>query len=358
MKRVHNFSAGPAALPTSVLEQAQSELPDYQGKGASIMEMSHRGPEYTQVEAQAKERLTRLLGLGDDFEILFLQGGASQQFMMVPYNFLSEGQTADYINTGSWSTKAIKEATRFGTVHVPFSSEDGNFNRVPRQEELTFSGDAEYVHFTSNNTIFGTQFPTEPDTAGIPLVTDASSDFLCRPIDVKKYGLIYAGAQKNLGPAGVAVVLVRKDFLSKGKTDVPTILKYSTHAEKLFHTPPTYTVYLVNLVLGWVEANGGLEGFKKKNEEKAALLYQELDADDFYRGTAETASRSLMNVTFRLGTEELEAQFLKEAANHDLVALKGHRSVGGIRASMYNACSLETVQALVGFMQDFRSRNG
>lgn len=359
MKRVHNFSAGPAVLPLEVLEKAQEQLVDYNGSGTSIMEKSHRGAEYVEIDAQARQRFINLLGLGDDFEVLFLQGGASTQFMQIPFNFLSQGETADYINTGTWSTKAIKETGLFGKVNEAFSSKDSNFSRVPSNEELKLTKDARYVHYTSNNTIFGTQFKTEPETNGIPLVCDASSDFLSRPIDAQKHGMIYAGAQKNLGPAGVTVVIIRKDFLkSANKTNIPTILNYNTHVGAMFNTPPAFAVYMVNLVLEWIEGKGGLEYFKTFNEEKAGLLYNEIDADDFYTGTVEQTSRSNMNVTFRLGTEELEAQFIKEAASHDLVALKGHRSVGGIRASIYNACPRESVAALVAFMNEFRAKNG
>lgn len=359
MKRVHNFSAGPAILPLEVLEKAQEQLVDYNGSGTSIMEKSHRGAEYVEIDAQARQRLINILGLGDDFEVMFLQGGASTQFMQIPFNFLSKGETADYINTGTWSTKAIKESGLFGNVNEAFSSKDSNFSRVPSSEELKLTKDAKYVHYTSNNTIFGTQFKTEPETNGAPLVCDASSDFLSRPIDVQKYGMIYAGAQKNLGPAGVTVVIIRKDFLkSANKTNIPTILNYNTHVGAMFNTPPAFAVYMVNLVLGWIEGKGGLEYFKTFNEEKARLLYKEIDADDFYSGTVEAGSRSNMNVTFRLGTEELEAQFIKEAASHDLVALKGHRSVGGIRASIYNACPRESVAALATFMNEFRTKNG
>lgn len=360
MKRVHNFSAGPAILPLEVLQKAQAELIDFQGTGTSIMEKSHRGPEYTKVDAEARERLSRILGLGNDFEIMFLQGGASTQFFSIPFNFLGKGETADYINTGTWSKKAIKEAQPFGTVNDAFSSAASNFSRVPTSEELELTDGAKYVHFTSNNTIFGTQFPAEPETNGIPLVCDASSDFLSRPIDVSKYGMIYSGAQKNLGPAGVTVVIIRKDFLaSANKTDLPTMVNYKTHAEgAMFNTPPTFAVYMVNLVLEWIEKNGGLDYFKKLNEKKSGLLYSEIDADDFYRGTVEEPSRSNMNVCFRLGSKELEAEFLKEAAIHDLVALKGHRSVGGVRASIYNACPEESVQALADFMKEFKAKKG
>ncbi len=359
MNRVHNFSAGPATLPLEVLEKAQLELTNYKGKGASIMEMSHRSPEYTEINNQATERLKDITGADDDWEILFLQGGASTQFMMVPYNVLSENQTADYIDTGSWSSKAIKEAKIFGTVHVPFSGKELSYTRIPENSELQLSENPVYTHITSNNTIFGTQYQTDPETNGSPLVCDASSDFLSRPIDLSKYGLIYAGAQKNLGPSGVTVVMVRKSFLENQKnTPIPTILNYHTHIEKLFNTPPSFAVYMVNYVLEWIQQKGGLSYFEKFNTEKADLLYNEIDRDDFYRGTVDKNSRSKMNVPFRLLSEDLEKKFLAEAAEHDLVALKGHRSVGGIRASIYNACGMESAKALVDFMQEFRNQNG
>lgn len=359
MNRVHNFSAGPAVLPLEVLQKAQEELTEYQDKGRSIMEMSHRSAEYTEIDHQAKSRLRDLLGLETDFEIMFLQGGASSQFMMAPFNFLNENQTADYIDTGRWSNKAIKEAKIFGNVHRPYSSKDTGYDRVPTNEELNFSSDPAYVHFTSNNTVAGTQFNEEPQTNGVPLVCDASSDFLSKPLDVSRYGIIYAGAQKNVGPAGVTIVIIRKDFLEKANTNgVPTILQYQTHAEKIFNTPPTFNVYMVNLVLQWIQEKGGLSYFKKYNEEKAALIYDEIDRDDFYRGAVEKDSRSLMNITFRLPTEDLESKFLSEATDQDLYTLKGHRSVGGIRASIYNACPRESVETLVNYMKDFRDNNG
>ncbi|MEX0770025.1 MAG: 3-phosphoserine/phosphohydroxythreonine transaminase [Balneolaceae bacterium] len=359
MNRVHNFSAGPATLPADVLEKVQSELLDYKGKGRSIIEMSHRSPEYTEIHEQASERLKNILGAGDDWNVLFLAGGASTQFLMAPYNFLNENRKADYINTGSWSKKAIKEAKLFGKVHIPYSSEDQNFTRVPRNDELDLSDDATYVHFTSNNTIFGTQFPSEPASNGAPLVCDASSDFLSRPIDLDRYGIIYAGAQKNIGPAGVTVVLIHDDFVKEVRPEpIPSMMKYQTHLEKIFNTPPVFGVYMVNYVLEWIQEKGGISYFESFNNEKAELLYSEIDRDDFYRGTAEKESRSRMNVTFRLQNEELEAKFLKEATDHDLYTLKGHRSVGGIRASIYNACRRESVDTLVQFMKDFRSENG
>jgi phosphoserine aminotransferase len=359
MNRVHNFSAGPAILPLEVLQQAQADLVDYQGTGASIMEKSHRGADYTQVHEEATALLTSVLGLGNDFEVLFLQGGASTQFLMAPMNLLSKGQTADYINTGAWSTKAIKEAKAFGEVHEVYSGKDGNFTHIPTQEELALSEHARYVHFTSNNTIFGTQFATEPETNGVPLVCDASSDFLSKPIDIARYGIIYAGAQKNLGPAGVTIVIARKDVLEGiSKTDIPTIMDYRTHVQNLFNTPPVFPVYMVKLVLEWIQSKGGISYFERFNLEKAGLLYSAIDEDDFYSGTADLASRSLMNVTFRLPSEELEKKFIQEATAAHLDALKGHRSVGGVRASIYNACPMESVQALVAFMADFKAKHG
>ncbi len=359
MNRIHNFSAGPAALPLEVLKKAQEELLDYHGCGMSIMEVSHRGPEYIAVDASARERLVRLLGLGDDFEVMFLQGGASTQFLMVPYNFLAAGQTADYLNTGTWAKKALKEAKPFGNVHVAFSSEAENYTRVPKQDEIHLSGKAEYVHFTSNNTIFGTEFSTEPESGGVPLVCDASSNFLSRPVDISRYGLIYAGAQKNLGPAGATVVIVRKEFMAKAKTEgVPTILSYATHAGTMFNTPPVFAVYLVDLVLEWLEAKGGVAAMEQANIRKAELLYGEIDRDGFYVGTAQPESRSRMNVTFRIADEALEKPFVKEAEAAGLSGLKGHRSVGGMRASIYNACEYASAEALVQFMQEFRRKNG
>jgi phosphoserine aminotransferase len=360
MKRIHNFSAGPARLPLEVLEKAKSELIDYQGLGYSVMEMSHRSDAYTEIDRQAKERIRNLLGLGDGFHITFLQGGDSTQFMMVPRNFLDESKTADYIDTGRWSAKAIKEAKLFGNVNVPFSSAEAGYDSVPVSQNLTFSDDAAYVHYTSNNTVAGSQFPTEPETGGLPLVCDASSDFISRPIDVEKYAFIYAGAQKNVGPAGVTIVIIRKDFLENAATteQLPTMLNYKMHTKKIFNTPPVFNVYMVNLVLEWIEEKGGVDYFATFNKKKAGLIYDEIDKDDFYRGAVQKDSRSLMNITYRLPSEELEEKFLAEAAEHDMVALKGHRSVGGIRASLYNACPMESAQALADFMADFRDKNG
>ena len=358
MDRAHNFCAGPATLPLPVLEKVQAELTNYRGKGASILEMSHRSKEYTEINRQAVSRLKNLLNAGEEWDVLFLQGGASSQFMMVPQNFLSPDRTADYIDTGTWSYKAIHEANIFGNVHIPFSSKPENYTRVPSNDELELSANAGYVHFTSNNTIYGTQFPSEPNVDA-PLVCDASSDFLSRPLNLDKYGLIYAGAQKNLGPAGVTVVLIKKSFAdSQANNDIPTILDYKTHMKKIFNTPPVFAVYMVNYVLEWLEQSGGISHFQSVNQLKSEKLYAELDRDDFYYGTVQKGSRSKMNVTFRLNDENLESLFLKEAEQHGLLALKGHRSVGGIRASIYNACTLESVDALISFMKEFRNTHG
>jgi phosphoserine aminotransferase len=358
MERAHNFCAGPATLPLPVLEKVQQELTNYRGKGASILEMSHRSKEYTEINRQAVTRLKNLLNAGDEWDVLFLQGGASSQFMMVPQNYLSPDRTADYIDTGTWSDKAIHEARIFGNVHVPFSSKDEDYTRVPINSELQLSEYPHYVHFTSNNTIYGTQFPSEPDV-NAPLVCDASSDFLSRPLDLDKYGLIYAGAQKNLGPAGVTVVLIKKSFAdTQAGNNIPTILDYKTHLKKIFNTPPVFAVYMVNYVLEWLEQSGGIEHFQTLNQQKSKKLYAELDRDDFYHGTVQKESRSKMNVTFRIHDVSLEEKFLSLAEKNGLLALKGHRSVGGIRASIYNACSIESVDALIDFMDEFRKSNG
>lgn len=361
-QRQHNFSAGPGALPTEVLEEVRDELPVYPGVGASIIEISHRSPAYSEVHERAGARMKGLLGMGDDWHVLFLQGGASMQFHQVPLNFLPENGSADYLDTGTWSSNAIEEAEVVGRgrnagPRTVASSADENYSYIPDRETWSLDPDAAYLHFTSNNTIFGTQFATEPE-ADVPLVCDASSDFLSRPIDVDRYGLIYAGAQKNIGPAGVTAVLVRDSFLERRLPGLPTMLDYGTHAKKLFNTPPVFAVYLVDKVLGWVEANGGLTGMVERNRRKADALYGALDASDFYRPTVSDDSRSQMNVCFRLPTEDLEAQFIKEAKGEGLLALKGHRSVGGVRASIYNAVAPESVDALVDFMGRFERANG
>ncbi|MEM1269758.1 MAG: 3-phosphoserine/phosphohydroxythreonine transaminase [Bacteroidota bacterium] len=356
--RAFNFSAGPGTLPVAILEEMAGELPIYKEIGSSVMEISHRSATYTEIAASARASLRRLLGMGDDWHIVFLQSGASMQFYQVPLNFLREDDSADYLDTGTWSAKAIKEALRVGRVNVPASSKDKNYSYIPTPDTWTLDAHAAYLHFTSNNTIFGTQYATEPE-ADVPLVCDASSDFLSRPIDLDKYGLIYAGAQKNVGPAGVTIVLIKDSFLQTRKPDLPTMLDYGTHTAKLFHTPPVYAVYAVEKVLRWLEDFGGLEAMQAQNETKAKVLYDAIDGTDFYSGAAREDSRSLMNVTFRIASgEDMEAKFLAEAKEAGLLALKGHRSVGGIRASIYNAMEPAGVDALVGFMKAFEQANG
>ncbi len=358
--RIHNFNAGPAALPLSVLEEIQAGFLNFKGSGMSIAEVSHRSKWFDEVIEDAVARVRRLLKLDDHFHVLFLQGGASLQFCMIPMNLLPEGRSADYVNTGTWATKAIKEARIQGKeVKVVASSEDKNFSYIPK--EISFSPDAAYAHITSNNTIKGTQWASFPDTGGVPLICDMSSDIMSKPFDPSPFGLIYAGAQKNLGPAGATLVIIREDMLERVPKGLPTMLKYTTFVEKdsMFNTPPCFAVYTIQLVLKWLEDTiGGLETMEKANREKADLLYRAIDESEYYRGTAEKESRSLMNVTFRLPSEDLEKQFVQQAQEHGLSGLKGHRSVGGCRASIYNATTLEAVKALIGFMEEFARKNG
>ena len=358
MSRVHNFNAGPAALPLPVLERAQREMVEYEGSGMSLLEHSHRGKVYEAVHDQAGSLLRELVGIGDDYEILFLQGGASLQFAMLPMNLLHPSKSADYLLTGVWSKKALSEAKLLGKPRVAAdSSKDGVFTRVPRQDELQLDADAAYVHMTTNNTIFGTQWHVDPEVGKVPLIADMSSDFLWKPFDINRYGMVYAGAQKNIGPSGLAVVVMRKDLIAAGRKDIPTILRYDTHAENrsLYNTPNTFAIYMVRNVLEHVKALGGLAAVEKTNRAKADALYGALDADpDFWRCPVEKESRSTMNVVWRLPTEELEERFVKEASKAGLVGLKGHRSAGGIRASIYNAVPAESVAALVEFMTTFR----
>ena len=361
-RRQHNFSAGPGALPAEVLEEVRAELPAYPGVGASIVEISHRSPTYSEIHERAASRTKRLLGMGDEWRVLFLQGGASMQFHQVPLNFLPDGGSADYLDTGTWSANAITEAEIVGAgrgagPRVVASSRDDDYTYIPDRETWDLDPAAAYLHFTSNNTIYGTQFAVTPD-AEVPLVCDASSDFLSRPLDVDRYGLVYAGAQKNIGPAGVTAVLVRDGFLERRHPALPTMLDYGTHAAKVFNTPPVFAVYLVDKVLGWIEAHGGLAGMVERNRGKADALYGALDASDFYSPTVRRDSRSQMNVCFRLPSEDLEARFITEAKAEGLLALKGHRSVGGVRASIYNAVEPASVAALVGFMGRFEAAHG
>ncbi len=357
--RVFNFNPGPATLPLPVLEEIREEFLNYKNTGMSIIETSHRSPAFDGVINDAVTRTKRLLGLDDNFHVCFIQGGASMQFAMIPMNLLNPGESADYINTGTWSTKAIKEAQKLGkTIRVAASSEDKNFSYIP--DNIKISPDAVYVHITTNNTIKGTQWHRLPDTGRIPLVADASSDIMSRPLDISKFGLIYAGAQKNIGPAGVCMVIVRKDLLGRAKEMIPTMLDYTTYVEKnsLYNTPPCFAIYTISKVLAWLEDTiGGLEAMDKINRKKAGILYDYMDQTDFYLPTAATESRSLMNVTFRLADEELEKRFVAEAAQAGLVGLKGHRSVGGCRASIYNAMPTEGVEKLVEFMADFEKKN-
>lgn len=358
--RVFNFYSGPAMLPLPVLEQAQNELIDFKGTGMSVMEISHRSDAFLEVLASAQARLRSLLGLTDDFHVLFLQGGATLQFSMVPMNFLNGG-VADYVVTGTWSEKARKTAAGFGTPNRANEPGEAGFTCVPRNEELRFSQNAAYVHYVSNETIDGVEFPFDLDGSGIPVICDASSNILSRPIDVDRYSMIYAGAQKNIGPSGVTVVLIRNEMLERCRGRQNGVLSYNLFAENgsMPNTPNTWGVYMIDLVCGWLEAQGGLAVMRSINERKAGLLYSAIDGSDgFYRGNAENEARSKMNVTFRLGSSDLEAAFCEEAANQGLVGLRGHRSVGGIRASIYNAFPVEGVERLVEFMLDFAVRNG
>jgi len=358
MKRAYNFGAGPSALPTEVLEIAQKELLDYQNSGISIMEASHRSKLYDDVHQSAISRIRKLYNLPDDFEVLFLQGGASLQFAMVPMN-LYQGGKVEYANTGAWSKKAIKEAEIQGlNFEVVASSAESGFDHIP---EVNFSDDCDFCHITSNNTIYGTQYQEYPKTAS-PLAIDASSDIFSRPVDWDRVGLMYAGAQKNAGPSGLTIVLIRKDLIGRVKESVPTMLRYKTHADanSLFNTPPTFGIYLLNLILGWIENKGGIEKVNEENIKKAKLLYDAIDnSNGFYTGHAKEGSRSLMNVSFNIKDKDadLEAKLLEEAANAGMIGLKGHRSIGGLRASIYNAVPFEAVEALVNLMDDFAKRN-
>ncbi|MFO7707158.1 MAG: 3-phosphoserine/phosphohydroxythreonine transaminase [Desulfobacterales bacterium] len=360
-KRIVNFNPGPAALPLPVLEEIQENLLDYKGAGMSVLEMSHRAKEFEAILNDAVARTRRLLKLDERFHVIFLQGGATLQFSMVPMNFLADGRSADYVDTGTWSTNAIKEARVLNKpIRVVASSEESQFTRIPHP--ITFSPDAVYAHITSNNTIRGTQWEKFPDTGGVPIVADMSSDIMSRPFDAAPFGLIYAGAQKNIGPAGVTLVIVREDLLKRVPDNLPVMLKYTTYTAKnsLYNTPPCFAIYTLQLVLKWIEERmGGLDKIDAVNRKKAGLVYGQIDASGgFYRGTAEPGSRSLMNVTFRLPTEELEKRFIEEATRAGFGGLKGHRSVGGCRASLYNAVPLEGVEALAQFMQEFARRNG
>jgi phosphoserine aminotransferase len=360
VNRIFNFSAGPAVLPLPVLEQAQRELVSLPGVGMSVMEISHRSKTFEAILNTAIADLRELAGIPSNYRILLLQGGASTQFSMVPMNLLGPDQTADYVDTGSWADKAIKEARKVGNVNVTGSTKADNYNRIPSPAEIRLTPGAAYVHITSNNTIEGTEWRTWPEAGDVPLVTDASSDILSGPIDVSRFGLIYAGAQKNLGPSGVTLVIVREDLLARSTSGLPTMLNYKVLADNnsLYNTPPTFGIYILGLTMKWLKSIGGLAEIAAINQRKAATLYAEIDRTGFYRGTAQKESRSVMNVTFRLPSEDLEKAFNQQATAAGLDGLKGHRSVGGMRASIYNAFPQEGVDALVEFMREFERKNG
>ena len=356
--RVFNFSPGPATLPYEVLVKAGQDVVNFQQTGIGLIEISHRSKEFIAVADETEANFRELMEIPNNYKVLFLQGGASSQFFMVPMNLLGPGKKGTYLNTGAWSKKAIKEAQLFGAVDVPFSSEATGFKRVPTPGEYSTAADSEYLYYVSNNTIYGTQFPSLPVSEKM-LISDMSSDILSRPVDVSKFGLIFAGAQKNLGPAGVTVVIIREDLLSRTPANTPTMLAYKTHADKgsMFNTPPCFSVYVMGEVLKWLKKIGGTQAIEKINKEKAEMLYAAIDRTDYYRGHAEKDSRSLMNIAFNLPTKELEAKFIAEATAIGLNGLKGHRSLGGCRASIYNAFPIEGVAKLVAFMQEFETKN-
>ncbi|MGO4373026.1 3-phosphoserine/phosphohydroxythreonine transaminase [Paenibacillus sp. 2TAB19] len=361
MTRAFNFNAGPAAIPLEVLQQAQEQFVDYQGAGMSIMEMSHRSALYEQVNNEAQSLLRELYGVPDNYRILFVQGGASTQFAMIPLNLVRPGRPGAYVKTGAWADKAIKEAKLVGETVIAASTEADKYMRMPTADEIIIPDNAAYLHVTSNETIGGTQFFDFPSTGNVPLIADMSSDILSRPVDVNKFGLIYAGAQKNLGPSGVTVVIARDDLIAESPATIPTMFRYSTHASNnsLYNTPPSFAVYMVSLVLNWIKGKGGIAQMDQFNRDKTKLIYDKIDqSGGFYIGCAQPQSRSLMNITFRIHSEELEKQFIKESEKEGFVGLKGHRDVGGLRASTYNAVPLESCQALAQFMADFQKRNG
>lgn len=361
--RVHNFSAGPAVLPVPVLEEIQRDMLALPGVGMSILEISHRSKPFEAILAQTIADIRALANIPENYKVLFLQGGASLQFSMVPMNLLGTGQTADYIDSGSWAVKAAKEAAKVGAVNIAASTKADNYSRLPKSSELKLTSGAAYVHITNNNTIEGTEYKELPETGDAPLVNDTSSDMFSRPIDIARHGVIYAGAQKNMGPAGVTIVIIRDDLVARAaerKATLPALLSYAIEAENnsLYNTPPAFSIYAVGLVMKWLLKQGGLPAIAAANERKAARLYTEIDRTGFFKGTAAKEDRSLMNVTFRLGSEDLEKLFIKESAAAGLDGLKGHRSVGGMRASLYNAFPETGVDALVAFMRDFEQKRG
>lgn len=360
--RVHNFNAGPSALPLEVLQTAQAELLDYQGCGMSVMEISHRSKEFEGIIQTAEADLRELLSIPAEYKVIFLQGGASLQFAMLPMNLRAADASADYVVTGSWGKNAFREGGKQGKARLAFSGESGGFKRLPRQDEVDFDPQAAYLHYCHNETIHGVQFKQELNLpAGVELVSDMSSDFLSQPVEVSKFGVIYAGAQKNAGPAGVTMVIIREDLLARVPGNLPSLLDYKVMAESgsLHNTPPCFAVYITGLVFKWLKALGGLEAMKKINVEKSSRLYRAIDqSGGYYRGHADLEARSIMNVPFRMPSEELEDRFVKEAKKADLIGIKGHRSVGGLRASLYNAVTLASVDALTDFMAEFQRKNG
>ena len=360
MKRVYNFNPGPATLPIEVLREAQAEFLDFDDTGMSIIEISHRSKNYERVHNRAKADILELMGLGDDYDVLFIQGGASLQFAMIPLNFATREKPGAYVLSGTFSSNAFKEAQTLGVGEIAASTKDENFRRVPTQSELKINPAAAYLHICNNNTIYGTEFHYVPDTGNVPLFADMSSDMLSRPVDFKRFDLIYAGVQKNLGPAGVVIVVAKKSLIEHSLDTLPTMLRYDTFYKKnsLYNTPPTFSIYMVGKVAAWIKACGGLTEMARRNSIKAKILYDAIDnSDGFYRGHAEKNSRSLMNVTFRLPNDELEKKFVAEALEHNLSGVKGHRSVGGMRASIYNAMPIDGAQALADFMDAFRKTN-
>ncbi len=357
MSRVYNFSAGPSMLPEEVLKRAADEMLDYQGSGQSVMEMSHRSKVFESIIQGAEALVRELMGVPDNYKVLFLQGGASSQFAMVPLNLMSKHKKADFVLTGQWATKAYKEAARYGEAHVVASSKDKTFSYIPKLDPATFSKDADYFHICMNNTIYGTKYHTLPDTGNVPLVADISSCIMSEPIDVSRFALLYAGAQKNLGPAGLTLVIIREDLIGHAMDFTPTMFNYQTHSDNgsMFNTPPCYAIYIAKLVMEWVKENGGLQAMKEHNEKKAAVLYDFLDQSKLFKGTVVKEDRSLMNVPFVTGDEALDAEFVKQATEAGFVNIKGHRTVGGMRASIYNAMPIEGVEKLVEFMRQFEA---
>jgi len=359
MDRVYNFSAGPACLPVEVLNRASKELVNYEDAGMSVMEMSHRSGSYQAIIDNAESKLRKIMGIPDNYKVLFLQGGASTQFAMIPLNLMTNHKKAHFVNTGAWSKKAIAEAKKYGDVNVVASSEDKTFGYIPDLDSDMFDKNADYVHITSNNTIYGTRFSKLPEVNGLPIISDMSSCILSEVINVADYGMIYAGAQKNIGPAGVTIVIIREDLIGEAVEFTPTMLKYKTHADtgSMFNTPPTYSIYMAGLVFEWIDQNGGVAAMQKINEKKAAILYDYLDASDMFSATVDGVDRSLMNIPFVTGDADLDAKFIAEAASNGLMTLKGHRSVGGMRASIYNAMPVAGVQKLVDVMKAFEAKN-